>query len=256
MSLMGAYSRDDYLTRDELRNLPTPQPKGPWHHPVNFGDFVDVVDDELRRGGLVVANEEHYLAGKGDQHFGILTVANGDGVLGGEGWQMMLGIRGSHDMSVSRGLAAGRHVGVCSNGMFYGDMGSVATKQTKRIWDRLRELIRIAVGRLEQAWQSEATAIHQMRDTQLSLPQGDGVLVDIFRNKGMSSVQLGRALEEWVEPTFPDHAEWGRSLWLLEQAVTEALKPTGSRGMSPVLFAERTLRTRPVIEGAYRRLAA
>lgn len=256
MSLMGAYSKDNYLTRDEMRKLDEPQKLGRWHQPVPFADLMDITDDELRMAGLVITSEEHYLHNKGKAHFGIMTIGNGDGDLGGSGWKMQLGVKGSHDQSTAPSLVAGRHVTVCSNGMFTGELGKVSTKQSTNVWDRLRDMVRGGVEKLESAWRNELVTIEQLRAVQMRLQHGDAVLADMYRHGGLTAQSLARALDEWVAPTYEEHAVWGQSLWLLEQSVTEALKPTGHKGVSPHTLADRTMTVRPLIQDAYYKLAA
>ena len=249
MSLMGAYSKNDYLTREELRTLPVPEPQGPWHKPVDFGQFVDLVDDELNRAGLRVVSEEHYTLRKHQRHFGVLTVADMTGVLGGAGWTLMLGIKGSHDQSDGRGIVVGTHVGVCSNGMFHGDLGRFTTKQSTHIWDRLRDMVRKAVGRLHSVRDDEDARIADLKAIRLELQAGDVLLAEMYRQGAFSGSQLARALDQWYRPAFREHLAWGRTLWLLEQAVTQALKPTGHTPVQPTVLEDRTRRAFTVIDG-------
>ena len=44
-----------------------------------------------------------------------------------------------------------------------------------------------------------------------------------------TAAQLGRAIQQWDEPSHPEHAEDGHTVWRLFNAATEALKPTGDR---------------------------
>jgi len=241
MSLMGAYTKDAMIhSRDELRALPLPQPQGPWHQPVPFVDFIDLIDDEISRAGLRVASEEHFTLKDGMRHFGVLTVTDGYEELGGDGWTMMLGIRGAHDRSMSRGISFGRHVTVCSNGMFTGELGRFFTKQTSHIWDRLRELVRRGIDRIPGLVKDEQDKIERMMMARLALGQGDHILAHVFREGGLSAQQLGHALKEWEVPTFDAHLDEGRNLWLVEQAVTQAVKPAGTAPVSPMVLAEKT----------------
>jgi hypothetical protein len=68
---------------------------------------------------------------------------------------------------------------------------------------------------------------------------GDAALVEIFRRDGLSSAQLGRAINEWHEPSFDEHGELGWTLWRLKNAVTQSLKPTG-RHVNMDLVANRS----------------
>ena len=240
MNLMSAYSNDVRLTRSDLEQIPTPPAMGRFHHPVSFADYVNEVSHQLERVGLNVVAEEH-LVGHGNQrYFGLMEVAPLEGeLITSDEWKLLLGLRGSHDQSIPRGIALGRNVMVCSNLCFGGDIYSSSTKQTLNVWDRLPAMIYNAVSRVPEMAHLEEQRVERMKDFQMKPRWGDAALVEIHRRNGLTAAQLGRAIAEWDRPAYKEHAEAGFTAWRLEQAVTEAVKPTGERS-NMFLVQDRT----------------
>lgn len=228
MQLMSAYNEDVRLSRTELEQVPTPPAQGRFHNPVPFGEFVNLVDTALAGHDLVVESEEHLVGHDGMRYFGILTLSlDGDSLTQSQGWELFLGLRGSHDQSVPRGLALGRSVMVCSNLCFSGDIATLSTKQTTHIWDRLPELVYQATGHIPQLAAREEERVHAMQHFEMKPRWGDAALVEIHRRGALTASQLGKAIREWDQPTYEEHSENGHTAWRLEQAVTEAAKGSG-----------------------------
>ncbi len=222
------YSSDDILlTADQLSNVPTPEPRGRFHQPVGFGDYLELVKHRLERAGITIHQEEYVLTGSEKQaFFGAMTI----GVDGFERDDMTLtlGIRGSHDQSVQRGLCLGTRVIVCSNLAFNGDLANFSTKQTTNIWSRLPALVDQSIARLPEMAHREDARAEAYKGMQLKPRWGDAALCEIHRRGALSAAQLGRALGEWDRPTYEEHAEDGFTAWRLFQACTEVQKPTGN----------------------------
>jgi hypothetical protein len=55
--------------------------------------------------------------------------------------------------------------------------------------------------------------------------EGDAALADLYRRKVLGPRTFDRALKEWDEPSHEEHLNGGhRTVWTLQNAVTEALK--------------------------------
>lgn len=217
------------ITRQELALIETPAPQGPWHQPVPFADYVDMITDALAEEQIIIQNEEFQVVKNEMQLFGAMVVqpAN-DEFLGGLGTNLVLGIRGSHDKIVPRGLCIGTQVMVCSNLCFSGNLATMQTRQTKNIFDRLPGMIREIVRRIRAQAEMQETRIHAYKNENLGSSQmGDALLVDLFRKNVMSGTQFHKALQEWVEPTFIEHqADGDYTVWNLFNAVTQSMKPS------------------------------
>ncbi len=144
-----------------------------------------------------------------------------------DGMELTLGLRGSHNQKVPRGICLGSLVIVCSNLCFNGDMASLSTKQTTNVWNRLPAMVENAVRQIPQLAERETLRHDTYRQFDLKPRIGDAVLVELHRRGAMSGAQLTRAVREWDEPSYEAHAEDGFTAWRLLNAVTEAQKPSG-----------------------------
>lgn len=226
MALMYSAANDVVVTRNQLAQIMTPPPMGRFHAPYPFAEYVGDVYNGLQQNGIEVVGEEFAVTKDHMSFFGLMSIM----VPGHEeldGYELTVGLRGSHNQRIPRGMVLGTQVLVCSNLCFHGDIAQFRTKQTLNMVDRLPELIRSSVQRIPmmadvQKQNFDSLKLHQMR------PEvGDQVLVEIYRRGGFSSPQLTRAIDEWHKPSHEEHAEDGWSAWRLFNAGTEALKPTG-----------------------------
>lgn len=231
MTLMSEYTTDTRLTRDQLADIPTPLPLGHYHHPVSFHTYVEEVAHQLSRCGLEIAQEEHLVGHENQRYFGLMEIqpALEGQLIAAKDWRILLGLRGSHDQSVQRGVALGRSVIVCSNLCFSGDIYTSSTKQTTHIWDRLPQIIFQALSALPEMAHLEERRVQALKDFTMKPRWGDAALVEIWRRGGLNAAQFGRAVNEWDRPKHEEFAASGHTAWRLEQAVTEAVKPTGQR---------------------------
>ena len=214
-------SEDIVLTRDELFLVPTPEPQGPRHRPVPFGEFATEVVNAIKGQDYEVVSEEYTVTNDGQRFFGLITV----GTEVDNDAEVEIGIRGSHDRSVARGLVFGTRVVVCSNLSFHGDLGKWSTRQTTKVENRLPVLIDAAVAGIEPFARKIEERFSSWKRYFITKEEGDAVLAELFRRGGLTAAQLGTALREWVEPSF-DHGD-GWTVWRLYNAATESLKPTG-----------------------------
>jgi len=229
--------------RSELQHLVTPAPMGPRHRPYAFDNYVNDVEESLARIGWVVNDQEYEITHEGKRLFGAMEIApevlTGE-LLNEEEYRVLVGLRGSHDQSVARELVLGNKIVVCSNLLFSGDITKFSTKQTTNIVRRLPRLISDSIGHIPAMVEHQHNKLEQYKNYEFSNPRGgDAALVEIFRQGGLSGAQLGKAIKEWDDPSYPEHAQYGKSAWLLMNSVTEALKPTGAT-VNHNIIADRT----------------
>ena len=226
MKLMySSASGDEHMGRAQLEYIPTPEPRGPRHMPYSFFEYANQVAEQLEANEFVIEEEEYAVTKDKMRMFGIIQI--GSPYLDNEYFKLTVGIRGSHDMKIPRGLCGGQRVIVCSNLMFGGELANFKTKQTLNIDDRIHDFIKMGIDNLVEYYNVVETRMERMKDTIISQTLGDHVLVDIYRQGGLSAAQLGVAVKEWVEPSYEQHAENGWSTWRLLNAGTQALKPRG-----------------------------
>lgn len=222
MQLMYS-NKDELITRDQLRMIPTPAPTGRFHAPMPFGEYVDYIADSIENMGITISNEEFAVTKEHSRFFGILELEDSQ-----SGWHINIGVRGAHDQSISRGMTLGTRIIVCSNLCFHGELGTFSTKQTLNANARIPGLIRDAIDQLPEKIELQESRFNAYRDFELSSRQGDAALVEIHRRGGLSGSQLGKAIAQWDKPAHIEHTENGFSAWRLLNACTESVKPTGN----------------------------
>lgn len=236
-TLLYNSATDIKVTRNDLAFMPTPPALGSRHKPYSFADFTNKVVSSIERHGLAVKDEDFAITKDGMRLFGLINVRKpctdvipfGSNVAPNKApWNLVIGLRGSHDQKISRGIALGSQVLVCSNLCFHGNLGNWATRQTTNIDDRIPALIDDAIGQIQPAFSSLTVDFDRFNSTRISRDQGDNLLVSIFRAGGFSSSQLGRAINEWETSSIAEHSQNGRNIWWLFNAATQSLKPNGA----------------------------
>ena len=235
-TLLYNSATDNKVERDYLANLQTPAPLGSRHAPYPFYNFATDTVNAIENAGFTIESEDYAITKNENRMFGLLNVSRpvvadsstfGVPALHKPDWNMLVALRGSHDQSISRALAIGSRVIVCSNLCFHGDLGIWNSKQTTNIAHRIPEMVRDAVSGLGHAGQRLKVDFDRFNDTKITRDSGENVLVDIHRHGGFSGSQLARALQDWDKCSVEEHTANGRNLWWLFNSATHALKPTG-----------------------------
>ena len=243
-NLLYSSETDKLVTRQDMRAIPAPPPMGPRHHPYSFADFADNTVSAIERAGYSVTGEEFAVQKDGMRVFGILKVSNAPDVssavpalassenvpaLYKPEWNLVVGVRGSNDQSVSRGLVIGSQVMVCSNLCFSGDLGKWNRKQTTNVESDMPGIIRRAVDQLDRKNDELTVNFDPFNAAQVDRDGGDRILMDILRGGGFSASQFERAVDHWdkLPADLDEHSANGRTLWWLFNACTHGLKPTG-----------------------------
>ena len=234
-TLMYNSATDIKVEREYLANLQTPAPMGSRHAPYPFFNFATDTVNAIQDAEFTIEAEDYAITKDENRMFGLLNVARPVAPVAPyrpfqkwrPKWNLLVALRGAHDQSISRGLAIGSRVLVCSNLCFHGDLGNWKSKQTTNIADRIPEMVRDAVSGLGHAGERLTVDFNKFSDTEITTAQGDNVLLDIFRSGGFSPSQLGRAIEDWDSCSVEEHTANGRNLWWLFNSATHALKPTG-----------------------------
>jgi hypothetical protein len=243
-NLLYSSETDQLVTRQDMRAIPVPPPMGPRHHPYSFADFADNTVHAIERAGYSITGEEFAVQKDGMRVFGILKVSNSPDVspavpalassenvpaLYKPKWNLVVGVRGSNDQSVSRGLVIGSQVMVCSNLCFSGDLGKWNRKQTTNVESDMPQIIRRAVDQLDRKNDELTVNFDSFNAAQVDRDGGDRILMDILRTGGFSASQFERAVDHWdkLPADLEEHSANGRTLWWLFNACTHGLKPTG-----------------------------
>jgi len=236
-ALLYNSATDIKVERDYLANLQTPAPMGSRHAPYSFHAFATDTVDAIERAGFTIEAEDYAITKDENRLFGLISVSRpvvpvastyGVPALYKPKWDMLVGVKGAHDQSISRGLTIGSRVLVCSNLCFAGDLGIWNSKQTTNIAQRIPEMVADAVAGLGNAGRRLTIDFDAFNAKQISRDIGDKVLLDIYRSGGFSASQMGRAVDDWDKCSVEEHTANGRNLWWLFNSATHALKPTGA----------------------------
>lgn len=233
------------VSPEELRVLPTPPAMGARHVIRPFYEDINILKSQLNNVGGVI-EEEAYGVRSGTyyprQFFGVLGVKF-FGVYTDSSYQIVVGVRGSYDQSIPRGVAMGSRVFVCDNLSFSGEV-EVKTKQTTNIGERLPGLLAKAVEKLPNLAEFQQLKFDKYRNFQLNPVEADAMMVELVRRGAILPSSIGKILQEWDMPSHEEHSEQGRSLWRFHNAVTEGSKPAGhDRAGIPQLWGRTQVMT-------------
>lgn len=221
------------IDRHALANLPLPEARGSRHVIRPFVEDVELVDRFLGNNGFVIAEEafgtKTDAKGFPSQFFGVLEIKPalvGEHTPAKEGaFALSVGIRGSYDQSLPRGLAVGSRVFVCDNLAFSGEI-DVYAKQTTNIGKRIEYLLADAVAKVPQLAEQQSRRFEAYRNYKINKVKGDAILVECVRMGVLNPSDMGKAIKEWDEPSHPEHAAEGKTIWTVFQAITESIKPS------------------------------
>ena len=232
-NLMYSSQNDQLVTRQELAALPVPEPKGSRHVIYPYSDYVQTVADQLNLYGFNIAEEEFAIQKDGQRFFGLMQL---NPILEGEyiphckdQYTYQVGLRGAYDQSLDRGLLLGTRAIVCSNLCFHGNLITLKTRQTTNVVDRIVSMIEEAVRTLPEKIKHQGLIFDKLLDYTISPNAGENYLASMYRQEILTAMQLPRAIIQWHEPTYAEHAEEGYTAWRLLQAVTEVQKPQNNR---------------------------
>lgn len=212
------------VERTRLAAVPTPQPSKRFQ-PVPHADFVDLIEDELGRVGLAFGEQAHALNREGAQYFGMAEVVGK--IQAFEGWSTVVGFRGSHDHSLSRGVVFGDGVFVCDNLCFSGEI-QFNRKHTTFIMRDLRNLVRDAVGQVQGRAEQQAIRYERYQQARLKDSEANHAIIQLLRQGVINTQRVEKVVNEYYEPSHPEHLINGqRTVWTLHNATTEALKGVG-----------------------------
>lgn len=235
MRNLNLHAGGDIQTRAELAALQYPAAQGSRHVVRPFIDDIELLESTLNDYGYRITDEaigvKFNAENQASQFFGALEVrpvALEGEYLPADERSLVVGIRGSSDQSLTRGIVAGTNVFVCSNLAFFGELTNVSTKQTLNINHRIEGLVREAISKLPQEAAREDHRIEAYKNKIIKPSAGDAILVELVRRQILNASDLPTAIAEWDKPSHDEHAQHGRTVYQLFQACTEAFKPRGN----------------------------
>ena len=212
MSLMMCEGK--YVGRNEIATVPTPTGTTSWK-PVPHMDVIDAVTEAVKAKNWQILDEQYGLAREGQRMFGVMRINNSSS----REWSRCIGIRNSHDQSLSVGLAAGISVMCCSNLAFGGTM-VLKRRHTSRI--ELGDLVLTAVDELEMEFLNLETVSEDLKLHEVSADEARAVIVRAAEVNAINSCDIVPIFREFQKPCHEEFAEPTR--WSLLNAFTEHAK--------------------------------
>ena len=219
-----------YVGRDEIANVPTPEGTASWH-PVAHADVIDAVSEVVKAKNWQILDEQYGLAREGQRMFGVMRINRSSSP---SEWSRCIGIRNSHDQSLSVGLAAGISVMCCSNLAFGGTM-VLKRRHTSRI--ELGDLVVEAVEELEMEFLNLETVSEDLKLHEVRADEARAVIVRAAEVNAINSCDIVPVFREFQHPCHEEFAEPTR--WSLLNAFTEHAKKY-SPGRADVCYRRLT----------------
>ncbi len=197
--------------------MPVPE-KTRTYAPVGFGELADLVHERLDSYlGLKVLDETYGLSRNDTQLFGVIKCE-----MGLPQHALAIGVRSSHDKSLSVGFASGASVFVCDNLCFSGAGTTFVRKHTTNVWRDIVNKVDRTLGDAVQNFERTLAELDKMADIPLSLDDGYDLIGRGLGYDILAPQQATIALKDWRTPRHIDFED--RNLHSLYQCFTEALK--------------------------------
>ena len=190
------------------------------YEPVAFADLLvntknicdDLLDLEFIDQKLAVSKDEQ-------RFFGLLQYKNPDNDEMGQA----IGIRSSHDKSMSIGFCAGSTVFVCDNMAFTGDV-TYMRKHTKNVFDDLQDKLVSVLYKSKNKFANIVEDSKNMKQMPIHTNDAYSFIGRAFGHKTFGARQAAEAIRMWDNPPYAEFMK--QNVWSLYNACTEALKST------------------------------
>jgi hypothetical protein len=205
------------VTREELKLVPVPEATRT-HQPLSHYEIAEVLEEALSFRYLKVVRDEYAVSPDGMKMFGVMDLNTGF-----PGGNFSIGLRNSNDKSLRLALTAGTRVTVCDNLAFSGDFTPLLHKHTRKL--ELKDVISIAVDRIQRGFDPIAKQVSEMRACELSDPQAKLFIYKAFLEKGIKGIPrnlMPLVHEHYFQPRYEEFVS--RNLWSLSNAFTSAIK--------------------------------
>jgi len=189
------------------------------HYPMSHAHVIEEVESRLWNQGFQIKSRTHALSHENARYFGIVEVTKPE--TEHEDYSWIIGIRNSHDKSMSAGVVAGSRVFVCDNLAFSG-MIKIQRKHTRFVQRDFRELTTGAVIQLDNHLQGLDKRIQRYKEIEVTDIQAHDLIIKAVDNGAITNSQIPDVVEQWRTP---DHECFeARSAWSLSNAYTDVLK--------------------------------
>ena len=228
------HSGAEQISREEIRELPTPEQSGTYF-PVSNDTLLTLVERSIAAGGMSIRHQQHGYDIQRQRYFGILELecpkvfdaAGDDGAsLMEDSFGLLLGVRNSADRSCSAQLVMGSRVFVCDNMSFSGEV-KISRRHTRHIARDLGACVHRATAALIESRRDQVDRFAKYEATPLQQRDASHLVIEAARSRAMTVTKCLDVMEQWDRPAHEDFAP--RNAWSLYNAFTEVYKAMGAR---------------------------
>lgn len=187
--------------------------------PIQHGELVDTIKDEVLTRGWRVEQELFSLSQDASSMAGALLLSRVKGVEEVPGVSLALGFLNDNARRKALKLTVGGQVMCCLNGMCTGDI--LLTRLHDYTVDLAAE-VDSALDRYAAAAANIPAAVNAMRERELAPGEASEILMEAGRRRLVGWSAIGRVDVEYRRPTFAEHGK-GTS-WALLNAFTYAAR--------------------------------
>lgn len=214
MSNLILHCGSERVSRSDLKDVLTPIPTNT-HKPVPHIQIAELICHEAQHRGYAITSEEYGLNPNGSKMFGVLRFHPE----GNPEYSRALGLRNSHDKSMSVGLTVGLSVLVCDN-LCFGGESTIKRKHTSGI--EIEELIPQAFDNLDHQFFRLERDVDGLKMHSITVTGAKLMTVKAAEFGIINSSDIIPVLNEFRNPRHEAFANHNR--WSLYNSFTEIAK--------------------------------
>jgi len=201
-----------------VKRVTTPTATESWC-PIAHDRLIDLVQGAMQNMGIAIAREQYALAKDGNLFFGLFDL-KGDQ----PDYDLVFGLRNSHNKMFPAALSLGSRCFVCDNLAFSGEV-QIARKHTRHIERDLPALVAKATAALVSSRQIEHTRIATYKTVNFDDKSAHDLIIRAAQMNYFPASDIIPVVNEWHKPRHEEFAP--RTGWSLINAFTEIGKSWG-----------------------------
>ena len=212
------YAGDKRVERHQIDDTPLPAATKSYQ-PISNSYLANLVETRLDQLNLEIVDQTHAISKNRQMYFGMYQVHKPNI---SEDYDMVIGIRNSHNKAISAGLVAGSGVFVCSNLAFAGDI-QLSRRHGNKIQQFLPGIVDSGMDKLMDIYLGIAARFQAYQDTPTeSDAKVAQTIIELSNNGIISSQSIPVVYNEWMNPSHDEFKP--RNNYSLFNCVTETLK--------------------------------
>ncbi len=204
------------LDREQLALVPTPDGTRT-HRPVPHHEVVGALIETLGFRHIAIHKEQYAVSKDGMKLFGTMDLETTF-----NGCRFSLGLRNSHNKTMSLAITVGYRVMVCENLAFHGDYTPVARKHTANF--NLKDSLSLGVDNIQRNFKPMVEAVERWQGTLITDATAKLLIYEAFIE---GSMDIPKHLAKPTHDYYfnPPHEEFTpRTMWSLNNAFSGAAK--------------------------------